>query len=64
MIRAIIVGLGLIISIVSFSNGETGAGLLTIVLSLVLLFMGSEERKDSQAYYAWREHWRNKGGYK
>jgi hypothetical protein len=49
---------------IAFSNGETGAGILAIVIGLILLGMGSAERKDSQAYVSRRDFWREIGGFR
>ena len=47
----------------AFSNGETGAGILGIVILLVLIGMSAGERKSVRAWRNRRDYWADGGPY-
>ena len=61
MIRATIIFLAIIVIIPSVSNGQWGAAGIAAVIAVVLLMMGSEERKDTKAWQNCRDYWAEGG---
>ena len=54
---AIILVLGFVCIGAAFSEGQTGAAITGIVVVLLLLTMGHEERKDTKAWKNRRDYW-------
>ena len=54
---AIIGVLGFVCIGAAFSEGQTGAAILGIVIVAVLLLMGHEERKDTKAWRNCLDYW-------
>ena len=57
VIIVVILVLGFVAIGAAFSEGQIGAALLGIVIVVVLLAMGHEERKDTKAWRNCRDYW-------
>lgn len=61
MFRVIIIGLVLVAIFPAMNNGEFGTAAVAAVIAVVLLLMGTSERKDAQVWANWRDYWAEGG---
>lgn len=61
MLRVIIAGLAFVVIFPALNNGEFGVAALAAVIAVVLLMMGSSERKDTKAWQNCRDYWAEGG---
>lgn len=51
----------LVVIIACVNNGEWGAAVITVVITLILIAMAADDRKNTKAWLNFRDYWANGG---